>query len=185
MRKIILRVSDARKKYADSVYEDQAIEIDRRHSHIRVEELTFVMMRQQEKLQYFQIYASWLKEKLQARLATYLDVFRGEDVIPDDADLSNISWALSGVLDRFIAYLPQELKLSIGRLGREEIIEDARRDINLFAQKMNIDKMRSELQKPQPHSIHYNIQINENRGAIQQGGEGNIQSIDRSDDETK
>ena len=64
MRKIKLTISEAGKKLADRTYEKQAIKVDRGYSHITVDELTFVMMRQQEKAHYFQIYASWIKEKV-------------------------------------------------------------------------------------------------------------------------
>jgi len=186
MRKIDLRISDARKRSADSIYMQRAIEIDRQFSHIKVSELTFPMMRQQEKVQYFQIYASWLKQKVRARLHAYFDAFKEEGVIPDEGDLSNMSWAFQDVVDKFTAPLPQELRDSLAQLGSEQVIEDARRDIEIFAQKMSIEQMKAEAQKPQPPVGNvYNMYINENRGPIQQGGEGNIQNTNRRDDETK
>lgn len=186
MRKIDLRISSARKKLADSTYKKQAIEIDRRYSHIKLNDLTFPMMRQQEKVQYFQIYAEWMKIKVHARLQTYLEAFKEEGVIPDDADLSNMSWAFQGVIEDFTASLPQELSASLQQLGRMQVIEDARRDIDLFAQRMSIEQMRADAQKPQPAPGNiYNMYIGENRGPIQQGGEGNTQSSSGGDDEVK
>lgn len=80
------------------------------------------MMRQREKAHYFQIYASWIKENVGARLKTYLDTFKEEGVVPDEADLHYLSWAFEEVIDNVTASLPQELKLSLDRLGREQII---------------------------------------------------------------
>ena len=187
MRKIDLRISDARKNLADSEYKKQAIEIDRQYSHIKLNDLTFPMMRQQEKVQYYQIYAEWMKIKVRARLQTYLDAFKEEGVIPDDADLSNMSWAFQGVIEDFTASLPQELSASLQQLGRMQVIEDARRDIDLFAQRMSIEQMRAEARQPQPPTtIHYNTHIyGDNSGNFQQGGSGNIQGSNRSDDEVK
>ena len=45
MGKINLRISDARKKLADSEYRKRAIEINRDYSHIKVNVLTFFGMR--------------------------------------------------------------------------------------------------------------------------------------------
>jgi hypothetical protein len=186
MRKIDLRISAARKKLADSEYKKQAIEIDRRYSHIKLNDITFHMMREKESRQYFQIYAEWMKIKVRARLQTYLEAFKEEGVIPDDADLSNMSWAFQGVIEDFTASLPQELSSALQQLGRMQVIEDARRDIDIFAQKMSIEQMRAEAQKPQPpHGNIYNMYIGENRGPIQQGGSSNTQSTSGSNDETK
>jgi hypothetical protein len=185
MRKIDLRISDARKKLADTIYKKKAIKIDRRYSHIKVD-FTYSMMRAEDKATYFRIYASWLKEKVRARLETYLDAFKEENVIPDDSDLSQMSWAFADAIEGMTASLPGELKAPLNQLGREQIIQDARRDIEIFGQRMTIEQMRAESQKTQPTpGTIYNIHIGENRGPIQQGGSGNTQSTNRSDDEVK
>jgi hypothetical protein len=177
MRKIDLRISDNGKKLADSIYNKRAIEIARQYEHLSLNSLTFPMMRQLEKDQYFRLYAEWLKQKIVARLLTYLDVFAQEEVIPDDSDLSEMSWAFQGVVESFTAPLPQELALALEQLGRMQLIEDARRDIEIFAQKSVIKKMQAQAeQSKRIVGDTYNIHIQENRGPIQQGGSGNIQS---------
>ncbi len=171
---------------ADSTYRKRAIEIDRDYSHVKINHLTFQMMREREVRQYFEIYAEWMKQKVRARKETYLDAFREEQVVPNDADLSEMSWAFQEVIDQFTGSLPEELGSSLKQLGRTQVIEDARRDIDLFAQRMSIEQLRPEALKPQqPSSVHYSIHIGENRGPIQQGGSGNIQSTDGSDHENK
>jgi hypothetical protein len=186
MGKINLRISDARKKLADSEYRKQAIEIDRDFSHIKVNALTFFGMRSEDKDTYFRIYASWLKRKVKARLQIYLDAFKEENVIPDEADLSNMSWAFWGVIEKITTSLPNELKYPLEQLGREQVIEDARRDIEIFAQRMSIEQMRANARQQQPSMIHYNTHIyGDNRGNFQQGGSGNTQNINRNDDEVK
>ena len=186
MRKIDLRISSARKKLADNIYTKRAIQIDRDYSHVTINHLTFQMMREREARQYFEIFAEWMKLKVRARKETYLEAFTEEQVIPNDADLSEMSWAFQDIIDQFTVSLPQDLGSSLRQLGRTQLIEDARRDIDLFSQRMSIEQMRAEAQRPQPpSSVNYNIHIGENRGPIQQGGIGNIQTTDRNDHENK
>ncbi len=186
MRKIDLRISSARKKLADSIYTKRANEIDRDYSHVKINHLTFQMMREREARQYFEIFAEWMKLKVRARKETYLEAFSEEQVIPNDADLSEMSWAFRDVIGQFTVSLPQDLGSSLEQLGRTQLIEDARRDIDLFSQRMSIEQMRAEAQKATTtSSVNYNIHIGENRGPIQQGGSGNIQSTDRNDHENK
>lgn len=186
MRKIDLRISAARKKLADSIYKKQAIEIDRRYSHIKLRDFTFHIARQEEKVHFFQLFAEWMKIKVRARLQTYLDAFKEENVIPDEADLSQMSWAFQEIIDDFTASLPQELNSSLQQLGRMQVIEDARRDIDLFTQRMIIEQMRAEANKPQPPPGNtFNMYISENHGPIQQGGSSNTQNTNRNDNETK
>lgn len=178
MRKIDLRITDARKRLADSIYKQRAVEVDREYSHITVSETTFPVMLERDKRHLLQIYAQWMKLKIRARLATYLDAFKEEGVIPDDADLSEMSWAFQEIVDNFTAPLPRELSSALKQLGRMQSIEDARRDIEIFAQKMSIEQLKAESRKPQPPSGNvYNMYIGENRGPIQQGGEGNTQNV--------
>jgi len=185
MRRIELRITDTRKNLADNVYEECAREVDGRYSHVKINELTFPMMRQQEKTQYFEIYASWLKAKVLLRLETYLEAFKEERVIPDEADLNNMILAVKEIIANFIVPLPAQLRSTLDRLGHEQIVADARRDIDLFSQRLTIEQMRAESHKPQPAPGNiYNITIGENRGPIQQGGEGNLQNTTGSDDET-
>jgi hypothetical protein len=186
MRRIELRITDTRKDLADDIYEERALEIDGRYSHVKVNDLTFPMMRQEEKTQYFEIYASWLKAKVLLRLETYLEAFNAERVIPNEADLNSMVLAVKKIIAGFIAPLPAQLQSSLDRLGDEQIIADARRDIDLFSQRLSIEQMRAESQKPQPALGNiYNIHIGENRGPIQQGGERNLQKTNGSDDETQ
>lgn len=178
-----MRISDTQNRLADSIFKQRAIDLDRAYSHAKINPLTFSMMRETEKRQYLQIYAEWMKLKVRARKETYLDAFKEEGVIPNEVDLSEMSWAFQEIVDNFTDPLPQELSQALKQIGRMHAIEDARRDIEIFAQKMTIKQMRAEKQQ-QPSTIHYNINIGENRGPIQQGGSGNTQSTNRNDDET-
>lgn len=184
MRKIDLRISDARKRLADHLYNQRVIELDGNYSHVDVNEITFYMMRETEKRQYIQIYAEWMKLKVRARKETYLDAFKDEDVVPNEADLSEMIFALQEVVDDFTNSLPQELSEALRQIGRMHAIEDARRDIEIFSQNMTIRQLRAERWQ-QPGSVHHHIHIGENRGPIQQGGSGNTQTTTGSDNETK
>jgi hypothetical protein len=186
MRKIDLRISSAMKRLADSTYKQRAIEIDRDYLHVKINPIKFLPMREREKRQYFQIYAEWMKRKVRARLKTYLDAFKEEGVAPNEADLSEMSWAFQEVIDNFTGSLPEELSAALQQLGRMHAIEDARRDIEIFVNRMIVEQTRVEARKSDsPSAVNYTINIGENRGSIQQGGEGNIQNTDRSGDDNK
>lgn len=186
MRKFQLRISPETQRLADSQYRQQAIEIDRGYSHVKVDELTYHMMNAEGKSAYFRIYAQRVRQKVGARLKTYLDAFREENVIPDDADLSQMSWSLKDVVDDVTAHLPEELKKLLNQFGEEQIIANARRDIDIFAQKMSLRFVKEQARQPsQPSVTNYNINILENRGPIQQAGNGNIQTTTGNKDEIK
>lgn len=101
MRKIDLTISPAMKRLADSHYQKQAALIDRKYSHIQVNELTFPAMRTGDKNSYFRIYTQWAEEKVRARFETYRDAFRKEGLIPTEADISDMSWAFDDHLKCF------------------------------------------------------------------------------------
>lgn len=170
MSKINLRISDARKRLADHLYNQRVIELDGDYSHADINEITFYMMREREKRQYIEIYAEWMKLKVRARKETYLDAFKDEDVIPNEADLSEMIFALQEVVDEFTKSLPQELSQVLEQIGRMHAIEDARRDIEIFAQKMTIKQI------PNQSNNTTNI-YGPNYGPLQQGGQGNIQNL--------
>lgn len=93
MRNIDLRISSDIKRLADSYYQKRADEIDRRYTHLPVNELTHALMSDETKSSFLKIYAQWAEEKVQARFETYRDAFRRENVVPNEADLSEMSWA--------------------------------------------------------------------------------------------
>lgn len=182
MRRIDLRISEAGKRLADTYYQKRAEEIDRQYEHIRVNPLTFHSMRAEDKDAYLRIYYGWAEGKVQARFETYRDAFRREGVIPDEADLSNMSWAFDAIVSNLSPAVPEEAQQILNQIGRR-IINDARRDIQILINEMRYEQLQAR--NREPSSVQYNIHINENRGPIQQGGSGNMQSISRDDDEAK
>jgi 2'-5' RNA ligase len=184
MRHMNLRISDARKRLADHVYNQRVVDLGKYYSHVDVNEITFYLMRETEKRQYIEIYAEWMKLKVRARKETYLEAFKDEDVIPNEADLNEMIFAFQDVVDDFTNSLPQELSETLRQIGIMHAIEDARRDIEIFAQNMTIKQLQAE-KRQQPRSVHHHIHIGENRGPIQQGGSGNTQTTTGSDNETK
>ena len=172
MRKIHLRISDARKRLADELYSQRVIELDGDYSHADVNPVTFYMMRETEKRHYIQIYAEWMKLKVRARKETYLDAFKDEDVIPNEADLSEMIFAFQEVVDDFTHSLPQELSEALKQIGRMHAIEDARRDIEIFTQKMTIKREKAPNQSNNTTNIY-----GPNYGPLQQGGQGNVQNV--------
>src|SRR5258708_787925 len=98
MRNIDLRISPAMKRLADGHYQKRADEVDRDYSHIKVDPVTFQMMRSGDKDTYLRIYAQWAEEKVRARFESYRDAFLKEGVIPTEADLSEMSWAFYEII---------------------------------------------------------------------------------------
>jgi hypothetical protein len=186
MREIDLRISDAMKRLADSQYHQRAIDIDSRYGHIEVSPVTFQMMRDGDKAEYFRIYAGWAKEKVRARFETYRDAFKQEGVIPNEGDLSEMTWAFKEVINDLIASLPDELQRWLEQLGDEQIIPDNRREIKILINEMKLEQIEAQSQKSQPASAIYNTTIHgPNYGNFQQGGGGNSQTTNRRDDENK
>lgn len=177
MRNIDLRISPAMKRSADNSFERRAGELDRAYSHIKVKELTFPMMRHGDKSEYFRIYAQWAKEKVNARFETYRDAFRRESVIPNDADVSEMSSAFEEVMDSVIAPLPSELQRWLQQLGEQQIILDVRRDIQIFIQEMKLEQIEANSRTQESSSTIYNTTIHgSNYGGVQQGGQDNTQN---------
>jgi hypothetical protein len=186
MRKIDLRISDAMKRLADSQYKQRASDIDSSYGHIEVSPVTFQMMRDGDKAEYFRIYARWAKEKVRARFETYRDAFKQEGVIPNEGNLSEMTWAFKEVINDLIASLPEELQRWLEQLGDEQIIPDNRREIKILINEMKLEQIEAQSQKSQPSSTIYNTTIHgPNYGNFQQGGGGNSQTNNRRDDENK
>jgi hypothetical protein len=186
MRNIDLRISDAMKRLADSDYQQQAIRIDESYGHIEVNQITFQMMRDGDKAEFFRIYARWVKEKVRARVETYRHAFKQEKVIPNEADLSEISRSFNEIIDDVIASLPDELRRWLEQLGDDQIIPDYRREIKILINEMKVEQIEAESRTPQPASTIYNTTIHgANYGNFQQGGSENTQNTKRDDYEDK
>src|SRR5205085_3565823 len=76
--------------------------------------------------------------KVNARVETYLEGFRRENVIPDEADLSEMSWAIDELIKIHISSSPVQLKDFFQELGKE-LIKDARRNIKIVSQEMELE----------------------------------------------
>src|SRR5947207_8952137 len=91
-----------------------------------------------------------------------------------------MSWAFDEIVSNLSPDIPEEAQRILNQLGRR-IINDARRDIHTLILEMKYEQLESRKPQP-PSSIHYNINIGENRGSIQQAGEGNTQNINHMDE---
>lgn len=112
------------KRLADSHYQQRADEIDRQYSHLQVNELTFHMMRAEDRSTYLRFYTQWAEEKVQARFETYRDAFRKERVIPSEADLGEMSWAFDEIVSNLSPTVPAGAKRMLQEIG-QRIIKDA------------------------------------------------------------
>ena len=130
-------------------------------------------------------YRDLARAKVQARIESLLEAYKRENLIPGDGDINEISWELQDIVLNVSPELSVEVKAMLEKEAMR-IIKAARDNIRIFIQEQELERKNAEARKPEPpSSIHYNINIDENRGPIQQGGSGNIQSTNRSDDETK
>jgi hypothetical protein len=131
-----------------------------------------------------QLYVEWAEEKVKARIETYIDAYKRENLIPTEGDINEIKWDLEDI----ILSTDKSGSISAKKALEHEkmrIIDAAENDLDIFIQEMKLESRRKPA-KPESSLGHtYNININENHGPIQQGGSGNIQSTNRSDDETK
>ncbi len=152
MRNIDLRISPAMKRLADSHYQKRADEVDRNYSHVKVNTLTFHMMLPGDKDAYLRIYTQWAREKVQARFESYRDAFLKEGVIPTEADLSEMCWAFDEIISSLSPDVSEEAQAILNQIG-QQIISDARRDIEIFSQEMRIDQIEAESRKSQEISV--------------------------------
>jgi hypothetical protein len=173
----MIRLSDSyfKKKYAiiDAHYNKQFFNLKREFMMTRDPSKHFLVD---------QLYVEWAEEKVKARIETYIDAYRRENLVPTDGDINEIKWDLediilstnnSGSVDAKKALEHEKLR----------IIDAAENDLNIFIQEMKLESRRKPAE-PEPTPGHtYNIHIKENRGPIQQGGSGNTQRINRGDDE--
>lgn len=131
-----------------------------------------------------QLYVEWAEEKVKARIETYIDAYRRENLVPTDGDINEIKWDLEDVILSTNNSGSVDAKKALEH-EKLRIIDAAENDLNIFIQEVALESKRKPAE-PKPAPGHtYNIHINENKGLIQQGGEGNTQTINRSDDETK
>lgn len=182
MRSIKLRISPELKRLADSYYERWEVDLNREYFHLRYKDINSVLKIKGEMGEFFKLHTEWLAKKVRARVRTYLDAFLRENVIPDEADLSEMSWAVDAVINNHISSLPPQLKEFIEEIGKE-LIKDARRDIRIFTQEMLLESRNPPAQASATHINTINIQ-GDHLGNIQQGGEGNTQTVNTNDDET-
>jgi hypothetical protein len=183
MRSIKLRISPELKRLADSYYERWEVDLNREYFHLRFKDINSALKRKGEVGEFFKLHTEWLAKKVHARVSTYLDAFARQNVIPDEADLSDMSWAVDAVISSHVSSLPAQLKEFIEEIGKE-LIKDARRDIRIFIQEMMLESRNPPAQASATHINTINIQ-GDHLGTIQQGGEGNTQKLEnRSEDET-
>lgn len=93
-----------------------------------------------------------------------------------------MSYAFDEIVSSLSPNIPPEAQRVLKQIG-QQIINDVRRDIRILINEMKFEQL--EARKPEQPSTVYNINIGENRGPVQQGGTGNTQSNNRSDDEVK
>lgn len=147
-------------------------------------------------------FVSMTKRLVDARLDSYVQAYKQDDLLIDDEDKDAIVEELKRIIKNHIMWVTTDSTLREFRLpGSTELIPnlesymtprferslgEAAVDLDLARKQMVMDRKNK---KPDPASTHYNVHVHgDNYGNIQQGGEGNSQSLSlthRNDDENK
>lgn len=179
-----LKLSSEMLRLADSYFKRRCSELDDEF-RMNLPDLKRQFIVSRNHLIIDRAYRDLARGKVQARIETFLEAYKSENLIPGDNDINEISWELQDI----ILNVSPELSVAVKAMLEKEamrIIEAARADIRIFIQEQELERKNAEAQKTEPpSSVHYNINIGENHGPIQQGGSRNIQSTNRSDDETE
>ncbi len=171
-------------RLADSYFKQKCYEIDDAYR------MKFISMKQEIMLtrNYFivdKMYVEWAKEKVKARIETYIDAFRRANLIPSDGDINEIKWDLQDIILNVGTGISVDTQAILER-EKMRLIETACHNLEIFIQEQELERKKAKTLKPEPpNAVHYitNIQ-GDNKGNIAQGGSGNTQSTKRSDDET-
>jgi hypothetical protein len=147
-------------------------------------------------------FVSMTKRLVAARLESYVQAYKQDDLLIDDEDKDAILEELKRIIRNHIMWVTTDSTLREFRLpGSTELIPniesymtarferslgEAAVDLDLARKQMVMDRKNKKLD---PASTHYNVHVHgDNYGNIQQGGEGNSQSLSlthRNDDENK
>jgi transcriptional regulator with XRE-family HTH domain len=119
------------------------------------------------------------KELTKLRSDMWLDNYRVEGLIPNQQDLGDICWELDRIVDE-IKYQHRSGAIPLEKYMT--IVPSIKRDLVIAIKEMELEQEKPIAAQPAGHIYNINIHGN-NSGAIQQGGSGNTQSINRSDDE--
>lgn len=147
-------------------------------------------------------FVSMTKRLVAARLESYVQAYKQDDLLIDDEDKDAILEELKRIIRNHIMWVTTDSTLREFRLpGSTELIPNiesymtARFERSLGEAAVDLDLARKQMvmdrknKKPDPASTHYNVHVHgDNYGNIQQGGEGNSQSLSlshRNDDENK
>jgi hypothetical protein len=171
-------------RLADSYFKQKCYEIDDAYR------MKFFSMKQEVMLtrNYFlvdKLYIEWAKEKVKARIETYIDAFKRANLIPGDGDINEIKWDLEDIILNVGPGISIETQAILER-EKMRLIEAGCHNLEIFIQEQELERKNAETLKPEsPSAVHYITNIHgDNKGNIAQGGSGNTQSSNRSDDET-
>ena len=171
-------------RLADSYFKQKCYEIDDAYR------MKFIGMKQEIMLtrNYFivdKLYIEWAKEKVKARIETYIDAYKRANLIPGDGDINEIKWDLEDIILNVGPGISVDTQAILGR-EKMRLIEAACHNLEIFIQEQELERKNAATLKPEsPGAVHYITNIHgDNKGNIAQGGSGNTQSTKRSDDET-
>lgn len=197
-----MKLSEEAKAYAESVYRKAftrcAIDGEAERRQIRAT----ATLGNPKIAQMSDHFVSLTKRLIDAKLDSYVQAYKQDDLLIDDADKDEIIEELRGIVKNNIMWVTTVSTLREFRIpGSSEMIPNiesymtARFERTLGEAAVDLDLARKQMvmdrknKKPDPVSTHYNVHVHgDNYGNIQQGGQGNSQSLDmthRNDDENK
>jgi hypothetical protein len=197
-----MKLSEEAKKYAESIYRkaftQSAIDGEPERRQIRAT-ATPSNPNISQMSDYF---VSLTKRLVDARLDSYIQAYKQDDLLIDEADKDKIIEELRRIIKNNIVWVTTDSTLREFRLPNtgelipnigsymtarfERILGEAAVELDLARNQMAMDRKTRKADLP---VTHYNIQVHgHNYGNILQGGQGNTQTLDhtgRNDDENK
>lgn len=192
-----MKLSEESQKYAESIYRiafhKTAIDGERERQEIRAT-ANFANPRIPQMSDHL---VSLIKRLVDARLDSYIQAYKKEDLLIDEEDKDEIIEIL-----RYLIKAQSKMIRSMGTFREfflpgtdqlipniepyltdrlERLLGEAAYDLDFARNEMVMEK---KYRKAEPTVTHYNINVHgHNYGNIQQGGENNSQAINRSDNE--
>jgi hypothetical protein len=170
-------------RLADSYYKKRCYAIDNKY-RMNFADVKLQVMRTRNHYIAHRFYVEWAEEKVAARVETYIEAFKRENLIPTDGDINEIKWDLEYIILNVTETISVESK-DILKREKMRIIDTGCHDIDIFIQETKLEQKAAR--EPQPPSITHNTVniLGHNQGNIQLDGLGNKQTLgNKTDDET-
>ena len=191
-----MKLSEEAKKYAESIYRkafhQAAVDGEAERRKIRAT----ATLSNPNIPQMSDHFVSMTKRLMTARLDSYVQAYKQDDLLIDEEDKDEIIEELKRIMTNHIRWVTTDSTIREFRLPNtgalipnmesymtarfERVLGEAAIDLDFARNEMVMERKN---RKPELPPTHYNIHVHgHNYGNIQQGGEGNIQNTNLKDD---